>query len=61
VIEEHAHGHAHKLSGRFHAHSHPVPQRHWWPAPEVPLSDGHLAFLLGQSIEIEKAKKEHAQ
>lgn len=57
---EHAHGHAHKLSGRFHAHEHPVAQRHWWPEPEVPLTDGHLAFLLRQSIEYEKAKKAHA-
>jgi len=59
--EAHSHGHAHRLSGRFHAHEHPAWQRHWWPEPETPETPGHLQFLLRQSIEIEKAKREHKE
>ncbi len=62
IEAEHSHGHRHVAPNIYHAHTHPFLQKHPLPpAPEVPLSDGHLAFLLRQSIEYEKAKKEHAQ
>lgn len=62
IIEEHAHFHVHTaLRREAHSHMHPIAQKHPpMPEPEVPLSDGHLRWLLEQSIEYEKAKKEEA-